>query len=74
MTFVMLSMLDGLYGNLFDVVFGLCKKDGIHLERSEVRKVLEAKSALGGRRRWSRGKGGAGVMVRDAALIGKGGR
>lgn len=55
---VVLSLLDRMYGNLFDVLFGLCKKHGIHLEKKEIRQVLVERDRVEGCSRWSHEKDG----------------
>lgn len=53
---MVLVLLDKLYGNTFDVIFGLCKKNGIHLSHEETKAVLERKSEFAGTKRWDDGK------------------
>ena len=38
-----LAILDKLYGNVIEVMFGTCKKEGIRIRRKEIEKVLKRK-------------------------------
>lgn len=42
-----LSILDRLYGNLFDVLFGLCRENGIHLKARERRDIVGRMDEIG---------------------------
>ena len=53
---MVLAYLNKLYGNLFDVLFGLCKKEGIHLSFDEKRFVLQRLSEFDNTGRWDSGK------------------
>ena len=54
---MVLVLMDRLYGNTFDVLFGLCKKNGIHLSLSEKKDVLRRSRMFEGTSRCERGNG-----------------
>lgn len=54
---MVLVLLDKLYGNTFDVLFGLCRENGISLKDGEKRDVLRKMREVERVGRWARGKG-----------------
>jgi len=54
---MVLAMLDKLYSNTFDVLFGLCDENGIHLSMTEKKDVLKRMRMFDGTHRCEPGKG-----------------
>ena len=53
---MVLALYDKLFGDTFDVLFGLCRENAIHLDRGEKKEVLTRLEVFEDTKRWDLGK------------------